>query len=154
MPRQKEITARQKATALTKIYLKNNCNQAATARELGISRVAVNNRIHKKPVQDILQKFLSSRSLKKALLAQAKLGLSAEDSIGAAILVSKDGKVIKADDEGGIMVPDHKTRHKYWHDLMVGAGAIKNNGVGNTVSVINITYAYRNKPTDSAVRNP
>ena len=129
MPYLKPETEKQRAQALLKPLIKNNLNQSAVARERGVSQAAINEQYHRKPFQDALTKFLNSSKLKRKLREVAQEALSAERSISAAILVQKDGTVIKADDEGGIMIPDHSARHKYWHDLMVATGKLKVNGV-------------------------
>lgn len=78
-----------------------------------------------KPYVDCIQKMLTSKKFKKTWLQIGLDGLQADKSISSAILVQKDGTVIKADDHGGIMVPDYHARHKYWRDLGVAMGVIK-----------------------------
>lgn len=124
-----------KAAELTRIVLEHNGNQAAAARQLGITRQSVQSRMKKKPAQDILQKFLASKELKKELVKVACDALKAKKPI-----VGKGGKIQ--------LKPDHKTRHPYWHDLMVGAGGIKNDSGGASVN-INLNYGYRRVRADN-----
>ena len=142
MPKYLPKTEKLKAQALLKPLIKNGLNQSKTARELGVSQATIQEKFHRKPVQDCLQKFLSSKKLKKALVEVAIDGLKSERSTGAAILVQKDGTVLKADEEGGIMIPDQNARHKYWHDLMMASGVLKTNGNGHSPVII-IQYGYR-----------
>jgi hypothetical protein len=156
MPRYNPETAKRRAMALVKPLLANGFNERKTGDQLGVTRQAINQRINRKPVQDILQKFLSSKKLKKVLIETAIDGIQADKSISAAILVQKNGTVVKADDHGGIMVKDHHARHKYWHDLMTATGVLKINGEGNGVRIVNIIYGYRanrTEPVDSSVRS-
>jgi hypothetical protein len=127
MARLKPETIKAKALKLTKDYLSTpDLCKADVARKRGVSRQAITKQINRKPVQDLLKKFLNSPKLKKALIEVGIDGLKAERSTGAAILVQKDGTVVKADDEGGIMIADHNARHKFWHDLGITTGFLKN----------------------------
>ena len=154
MPKYTKQTAILKAKKLTRLYLHNNLNQSAVARQENVSRQNINQKLKNPIVQDMLQKFMNSNKLKKAWIEVGIDGLQAERSISAVILVNKNGEVIKADDHGGIMTKDYHARHKYWHDLGLGMGILKTSGDNNSgTKIINIIHAYRNQPTISSVRS-
>ena len=113
MPKYKKETEVLKANRLAKTYIEKGFSTAAVARKRGVTPQAITQQVHSKPVQDSLQKFLSSDKLKARLEKVAVDGLSAKD---------KKSK-------------DHYARHKYWHDLMVGSGYIKPGDAGQKVQV-------------------
>lgn len=129
-----------KAAELTKLVLKHGCNQSAVAKELGVSKQAIQQRMKKKPVQDCLQRWLSSKELKSELIAVGREGLRAKKPT----LNNKGQVKLKA---------DHFARHRYWHDLMVGSGGIKDNGASASVN-IHLNYGYRrDRANDNDVRD-
>ena len=123
MPKYTALTAERKAESLAKPFLRNNCNIAKTARELGVTPQAINQRLSHKPVQDTLQKYINSPELRKKLIAVAEGALKAQT-------YTKRG-----------VKPDHDARHKFWHDLITASGILKSPDGG--VKVINIIHAYR-----------
>lgn len=137
---------------VAKSFIENNLNSAAVARLRGTTPQNESKKIRRKVVQDCIQKMLDDPKFKKIWISQGLMGLNAERSTSAAILVSKGGKVIKADDEGGIMLADHGTRHKYWHDFGEAMRVLKIPSGSNGTKIINIVHAYRVKPGVSAVR--
>lgn len=154
MPKYRPATEKARAKSFAKVCIKHKLNQTRVAEELGITHQAVSARLSRLPVQHTLDEFLNSEELGETLEQVAADALKAERSIGAAILVSKDGTVIKADDEGGITMPDHAARHKFWHDLLVIRGKLKlsGNGNGGGVVITNIIYGYGAKSLNSALR--
>lgn len=130
MGKRRPETEKARALDLVNVFLNSDCSVNKTAKVLGVTHPTVSERMARKPVQDIMKEFLDSEDLRRALISVATDGLQAEKSISAAILVQKDGTLVKADDHGGIMVPDHHARHKYWHDLMTAIKALGSNGNG------------------------
>lgn len=83
--------------------------------------------------QQLMNEYLPDEKL----LQVAQDGLEAMKPIGASILVDKNGKVIKAEDEGAIEVVDHFVRHKY---LETGLKLKKHLGAdNNSLTQVNIT---------------
>lgn len=153
MSKIKKQTEEAKAAELTKVVVANRFNQAAAARQLGCTRQNIQQRMQRKPVKDYIQKQLNSAKFKKLWWKKGFEGMEAEKSISAAILVQKDGSLVKADDEGGITMPDHNARHKFWRDLGMAAGIIKTSqSEGNGVTLINVIYGYRN--SSGPIRQP
>jgi predicted transcriptional regulator len=151
MPRYTERTQRIKAEHLLKPIIRNGFNQTKAARELGLTPQTVNEQFRRKPVQDILQKFLNSSKLKKTLIDVAKEGLHANKVISCNV-ISSDGEGMKDANsmtKDFVDVPDHQSRHKFWHDLMIGSGAIKTDG-SKGVTIVNVVLGYRS--TNSALR--
>lgn len=130
MPKPKEITKKLKAVDLSKPYIKSGFNQAKVARERGVTRQAIQEQVHRKPTIDSLQKYLNSPGLKNRLVNVAKDGLTAK-SRG---------------------LKDHDVRHKFWRDLMIVNGALKNNGNGKGAAVVIIQYGYREQENKNAAR--
>jgi len=60
MPRYTKETAEAKAAILIKPYIRNGLDQSKTARELGVTSEAINQRLKRKPVQDYLRRFIDS----------------------------------------------------------------------------------------------
>lgn len=153
MPKLKESTKKLRAQKLSKVVIENDLNQSAAGRQLGVSRQTIQKRVNTDIVQDCLSKYLDSESLKRELKKVAKEGLKATKVISAFVIVkpNKDGEPnpevrnIKGDSKAVdfIDISDHKTRHKFWHDLMVISGKLKNNGNGAKVSIVNIIYGHR-----------
>ena len=84
---------------------------AAVARERRTSRQNENKKLRREPYRDYIQQKLCSYSHQKRWLQEMLDGAyESEKSISATILVQKDGTVVKADDHGGIMVPDRHAR--------------------------------------------
>lgn len=124
MPRYTKETAERKAASLVKPLIRNGFNESKTARELGVTPQAINERLKRKPVQDALRNWIDSPALKKRLVGVAQEALRATR-------MTKNGNK-----------PDHDARHKYWHDLVTAGGVLKNDGSGG-VKVINIIHNYR-----------
>ncbi len=142
MPKYRPETEKIKAKNLIKPLAKNNFNQTATARQLGLTPQTINEQFHRKPVQDILQRFFNSRKLKKTLIQVAKEGLAANKVISCNV-IAPDGEGMKDANsmtKDFVDVPDHQARHKFWHDLAVAAGGLKGEGakiiVGDNSKVI------------------
>lgn len=132
MPTYSKKKAELRAELLVKPLLRNGLNEAAVAREQGVSRQAINQRLKHKPVQDALRKFIESPELKRRLITVAQEALCAKKHTLRGVK------------------PDHDARHKYWHDLVTAGGVLKSNGEGG-VKIINIIHAYRKEKND---RNP
>jgi len=124
VPNYKASTRKLRAKMVAKSCIKNRLNQSAVARQVGVSHQAINKQFHRKPVQDALQKFLDSPKLKRTLKKVAEQGLSARIKNKIA----------------------HKTRHKYWHDLMIAQGHLKINGNGHGNTLVLVQYGYRAEP--------
>lgn len=63
--------------------------------------------------------FLDHRGMDfKRALDKLDAGLEATKASNAAILLTKDGKTMKAEEQGLIEVPDHQIRLAYWDRLM------------------------------------
>ncbi len=142
MPRYRPETARIRAENLVKPLLANNLNEAAVARQQGVTRQAINQRLQRKPVQDALQRYINSPKLKKKLIEVAQEGLSANKVISCNVIAPngegmKDANSMTKD---FVDVPDHQARHKFWHDLCVAGGVLKTNGEseGNRIVIIRI----------------
>jgi hypothetical protein len=134
------------ASQVAKSLLENDLNAAAVARQRGTTRQNENKKARSKPVRDAMQRFLDSPKLKKALIEVGIDGLKAERITHAAILVQKDGSIIKAEEQGAIETKDHHARHKFWRDLMIATGTIKvsANGNGKSGVIIQVFYEHRN----------
>ena len=133
MPRYTPEVAKAKAEKLIKSYNRNGLNQSALARELGVTSEAINQRLKKKPVLDTLQAYINSPKLKNRLIKVAQDALSAYHEKR---VKNKDGEIkLKK-------IPDHDTRHKYWHDLVTAGGVLKPSDSGG-IKIINIVHAYR-----------
>ncbi len=135
MPKYTEKTARNRAISLVKPLIRNGFNESKTARELGITPQAVNERLRHKPVRDVLQEFLASDELKEELKKVAAEGLKAEQY-----------------DMIGKPHPAHSVRHRFWRDLLISTGNLKTDG-SSGIKIINIIHAYRkennaDKPRD------
>lgn len=126
MPRYTAETARRKALSLVKPLIANGFNESALARQEGVTPQAINQRLKKKPVQDVLRDFIDSPILKRRLINVANEALKAKRN-------TKKG-----------LIPDHDARHKYWHDLVTAGGVLKNDGSGG-VKIVNIIHNYRDK---------
>ena len=144
MPKYKPKTAELKARKLAKTCLKNNLNNAKTARQLGVTKQAIQQQVNQPAVQDALQEYLDSVELDNEMVEVARAGLRAKKPIGATILIDKDGEVIKAEDVGAIEVPDHNAIHKFWHDLVQIKGKLKPINVGNTYDTKIIQLIVKN----------
>jgi len=122
MPRYTPERGKIEVDMIAKSFLKNGSG-TAMAIERGTTQQNENKKLRRKSVQDRIRFYLSNPKFAKQWREQGEEGaFRAERSIGAAILVQKDGTLVKADDEGGITMPDHSTRHKYWRDLGLAAG--------------------------------
>ena len=138
MPRYTKETAEAKANLLIKPYIRNGLNQSATAKELGVTSEAINQRLKRKPVQDALQRYLNSPKLKEKLIKVANEGLSANKVISCNV-IANDGEGMKDANsmtKDFIDVPDHQSRHKFWHDLLTAAGVLKETGKGFNATII------------------
>jgi predicted transcriptional regulator len=154
MPKYRPETAKLRAKSLIKPYIRNNFSQVKTARELGVSQPAIAQRLKQKPVRDLLQKFLDSEKLEKALIEVGIDGLKANKVISCNV-VAPDGEGMKDANsmtKDFVDVPDHQSRHRFWHDLLVAKGKLKTNGNGDGVSVVNIVYAYRKPAEDKCLQ--
>ena len=148
-----EERSKTEALKLSNSFLKHGSG-AAIARAEGTSRQTQNQKLRKKAVQSCIQKELNSPKYKKRWLKEMLLGAhESEKSISAVILVQKDGKLVKADDHGGIMIADRQTRHRYLHDLGLAMGELSQNGNGKGVTLINVIYSYRTQSPDSTIRS-
>jgi acid stress-induced BolA-like protein IbaG/YrbA len=125
MPKYTQETARLKAQQLIKPYIRNGLNQSAVAKELGVTSEAINQRLQHQPVKDALREYINSPKLK------AKLIEVATEALRAKKYTKKGSK------------PDHDARHKYWHDLVIAGGVLKENGKGLNATII---VTIGNKP--------
>ncbi len=142
MPRYTPEVAEAKAKNLIKPYIRNGLNQSALAKELGVTSEAINQRLKRKPVQDALRRYIDSPKLKAKLIKVAEEGLSANKVISCNV-IANDGEGMKDANsmtKDFIDVPDHQSRHRFWHDLVTAAGVLKinDNGQGNNVIIIKI----------------
>lgn len=158
MPKYTYKVEKLKAEQVSKNLLENGLNAAAVARQRGTSRQNEAKKARRKPVQDCLQKFLTSKELKKTLIEVAISGMKATRLSCAKLLIKTDGEVERAEDVGAIETTDYNAQHKFWHDLMVGSGALKINGNGkngNAVAqvVIKIEGADGNKIQSSQAQS-
>lgn len=119
MPILSPALKRARANKVVKGLIKNRLNESALAREKGVTPQAISKQVNKPEVQDKLQEFLDSPALDQLLLEVASQGLCADRPVGAAILISKNGGIEKAEEQGAIRMPDHSARHKFWHDCMI-----------------------------------
>ena len=145
MPKYKANNKKLKAKLLAKTCLKNNLNNAKTARQLGVTKQAIQQQVNTPEVQDALQVYLDSADLKDKLIKKADEGLEANKIISANITYGEADE--KTDDF--IEVPDHNARHRYWHDLMQILGKLKPVGTPNiydTKIIQLIVKNDKNKP--------
>ena len=145
MPRYRPETEKLKAENLLKPLIANKLNQSKTARQLGVSQATINEQFNRKPVQDALQKFLNSPKLKNRLIKVAEEGLAANKVISCNV-IANDGEGMKDANsmtKDFVDVPDHQSRHKFWHDLMVGAGGIKTGDGASGISVTAVIYNFK-----------
>lgn len=154
MPKYRPETARMKAKSLVKPLIRNHLNVSATARQLGVTPQAIEQRLKHKPVRDLLQKFLDSEKLEKVLIEVGIDGLKANKVISCNVIAPngegmKDANSMTKD---FVDVPDHQSRHRFWHDLLVAKGKLKTNGNGDTPSIVNIVYAYRKPAEDKCLQ--
>ena len=125
MPKYTPAREKIEAKKLSKTFIDKGSG-SAIARSRGTTPQTENEKLRRKPVQDCIQEMLNSPAYKKRWLDEMLAGAhESAKSISAAILVQKDGTVIKADDEGVIMIEDRFARHKYLHDLGIAMGALK-----------------------------
>jgi len=145
MPKYKANNKKLKAKLIAKSCIANGMNQTKLARSRGISHQAVNKQVNTPEVQDALQEYLDSPSLKDKLIKKADEGLEANKIISANITYGEADE--KTDDF--IEVPDHNARHRYWHDLMQILGKLKpiNVGTFNDNKIIQLIVKNdKNKP--------
>ena len=94
-----------KDRALTNLVIANRGNLSETARQLGISRQAVQERFNSPSVQLLLRAIMEKADITEAFLAKRiKEGLEAKETR----FFQHDGKTVTTRD-----VADHLTRHKY-----------------------------------------
>ena len=125
MPKYTPGRAKIEAKKVAKSFLKHGSG-IAIARQRGTTPQNETKKLRQPAVQDCIQTLLNSTEYKNKWLNEMLAGAhESEKSISAAILVQQDGTVIKADDHGGITMPDRFARHKYLHDLGVAMGALK-----------------------------
>lgn len=135
MPKYTPKTAKLKAEFLVKKLMDHGFNETKTARDLGITQQAIHSRMQRKPVQDCLQRYIHSTKLKRKLVKVANEGLDATKVV-ACNIIAPDGEGMKDANsmtKDFIDVPDHQTRHKFWHDLMAATGELKGDSEGGTV---------------------
>jgi hypothetical protein len=135
---------KRKAESIAKSLIAHGLSSTAVARSRGTTPQNESQKARRKDVQDCLKKFIDSPKLKQALIEVGIQGLKADKQIGATILIDKGGEVIKAENEGAITVPDYQARHRYWHDLLSAAGALKQNEDGNGPVVNNALQFFIN----------
>ena len=135
MPKQRVSTTKARASSLVKTCVKHGFNQSAVANELGVTPQAVSDRLSKPATQDALQKYLDSPKLKNKLIKVAEGGLDAS-------MLSRKGRKIA----------DHKTRHKFFHDLMVATGGIKTDGNATGAKIVIVNYGHRADGNDTSIR--
>lgn len=138
MPKLKKSTEKIKAQNLTKPYIEARFNQAELARRRGVTRQTINEQVNCKLVQEALQKYLDSPELQKRLKKVAQEGLGAKRTISAITGKDATGKTCDFID-----VLDHKTRHKFWRDLMNIKGYLRQKDNKSNNKIINIVYGHR-----------
>jgi predicted transcriptional regulator len=118
MSRQSVETARIRAADLTRLAAKHGFNKAAMAKELGCSRQAVQQRMKQPLVLQTLKEQFEQLGYGRAKLA-ARFIEKAEckKPIGASILVSQQGQLIRAEDEGAIEVDDNAVQLRALEDI-------------------------------------
>jgi hypothetical protein len=133
MPKYTPEVEKARSEKLLKSFVENDMNITKTAKELGTSQQSLGQRLARKPVKDLLQKYLQSDKLKKKLIQVAEEGLAAKqfDMIGKAH-------------------PHHSVRHRFWRDILIATGNLKETGSGNVMIVLN--YGHRIKPDISSIQ--
>lgn len=137
----KKSTKKLRAKKLSKAYIQSGLNQNRLAKKLKVTRQTINRKIHKKEVQDCLKNYLDSDELKRKLTRVAKEGLSATKVLSATVIMPKTKKKERKAEAPKIElvdIPDYKTRHSFWHDLMNAKGHIKDTGSKQVVQIFTI----------------
>lgn len=142
MPKYLPKTAKLKRKKLIKTYIEAGLNQSELARRRGVSQSAINQQVTKPEVQDTLREYLNSDGLKRELIKVAKEGLKANKVISAMSGKDANGKTCDFID-----VPDHTSRHKFWHDLLTTAGVLKpgETSISQTVVIADLTKYIKEK---------
>lgn len=157
MPKLSPVTAMLRTEKLLK-GIKKHKTQKELAKAEGVHQTAISKRIRSNPIlRNRIQKFLNSDALDVLLVEVGADGLQATKEIAATILVDKDGKIIRAENEGAIQVKDFHARHKYWRDFMIMKkylNAESNNGVNVKDSKVIIIHSNgHDKTILSKIRN-
>ena len=130
MPKLKESNKKLKAKHLSKLVIENNLNQSATARKLGVSRQTIQEKVNQPLVQIAIAEYLNSQELKDKLIKVANEGLEANRLHSANIIIKKDPKTGKLkvvqNENDFVEIEYHPARWKYWHDLGITIGFLKN----------------------------
>ncbi len=105
----KKPTLKQKRAV--KLAVENGGNIGKAMRQAGYAEATAKNpsKLTESLSWDVLLGELSDDLLKTKLAE----GLEATRASNASILVQNDGKIVKAEEQGLIEVPDFATRHKY-----------------------------------------
>ena len=76
------------------------------------------------------------------LLQLGEDAFDATKTSNAAILLTQDGQLVKAEEQGLIETPDWFARHKYWHDILSMKGYLKPDGATFTDNSRTIVLPY------------
>lgn len=135
MPKHTDYIAKAKARRLTKLYAQKGLNQAAVAREEGVSRQAINQRIHKDAVIKTMSEILDRAGITDDFLAEKlKEGINAVECR----FVKKGKKFVLKN------IKDFGTRHKY----VVTALEVKKHirtEEGDKQLVVHLDFGHRKK---------
>lgn len=135
MPKLRPETAKARAQSLIKPLLRNRLNQAATARELGVSTATLSEQVKKPLVQKTLAEYLNKKFNQKYIQKKFAEGLEAKKVVG--YLNNKTAGVDKVSDEF-VEVDDYHCRHKYLVTLLQCGGHLKISDGGNNINAVNI----------------
>ena len=131
MPKLKIITEKQRAQNLLKPLFRNNLNQSATARELGVSQATINEKYHRPIVQSALQQAFRKVGISTRYKAKKfKELLESKRPIACDVFIrNKNGKLkVNKNSNDWIEVEDNNARVSTLRLLCQVQGDIKENG--------------------------
>jgi hypothetical protein len=149
MPNYKPEIKKARAKILAKDCIKSRLNQSTVARKLGVSHQAINQRIHRAPVQKTLQEMIN-RNLKRAGISATKVYKRQYEQLdGTRIIsavVSPDGKDKDANGQtcDFIEVPDNNARDKAIERCLTLMGHLKQHN-GKNETHLHLTIEHKEK---------
>lgn len=139
MPNDKLKLKKDKAKALSKLYIQSGLNQAEVARQKGVTRQAIQQQVNNPLVQETLAELLKTEFNPSFIIKKFKQGLNAQKVISAFVIVKSNDPTVKnkradARSTDFIEVPDMDCQHKWFKTLLEAQEYLKNNG-GQSVGV-------------------
>lgn len=145
---QKDLTPKQRA--FLKLYFETGNATQSALKVYDTDNISTAGAIASENLQKLknpIQTFMESKGLSLgSLVEKVKEGTDATRATNAAILVQKDGSVVKAEEQGLIEVPDYLTRHKYIETAAKWLGVEREEVNQSTTAIqVNIHPAFLNK---------